>query len=70
MRNKMSVIYSLCKLNFVENRIVIYLMKRMAPVEISKAIRIPSAIGTDVEEEEEEVTFLCCIDDKNKRDEQ
>jgi len=39
----------------------------MAPVKISKAIRIPRVIGTDVEEEG---IFLCCIDDENKRDEQ
>jgi len=50
-----------------KKRNVIYLIKRTVPVEISKAITIPKAIGTN--DDDEEVTFLCCIDD-NKRDEQ
>jgi hypothetical protein len=32
----------------------------MVPVEISKAIMIPKATGID---DDEELTFLCCIDD-------
>jgi len=32
----------------------------MVPVEISKAIMITKATGIDVDEE---LTFLCCIDD-------
>jgi hypothetical protein len=48
---------------------VIYLIRRMVPVEISKAITIPKAAG--INDDEDDVTFLCCIDDNdNKRDEQ
>lgn len=53
-----------------DKAILIYLIKRMAPVERNKTIIIPRAIGTDGDEKGEEVTFLCCIDDDNKRDEQ
>ncbi len=49
-----------------KKRNVIYLIKRTVPVEISNAITIPKAIGTN---DDEEMIFLCCIDD-NKRDEQ
>lgn len=46
-----------------------YLIKTMAPVERSTAIRIARVIGTN--DEDEGWTFLCSIDDDdNKRDEQ
>jgi hypothetical protein len=50
----------------IDKKNVIYLIKRTVPVEISKTITIPKA--TEIEDDDE-MTFLCCIDD-NKRDEQ
>lgn len=49
-------------------RNVIYLIKSMVPVVIRKAIIIPITIGKD--NDGDEMIFLCCIDDGNKRDEQ
>jgi hypothetical protein len=43
------------------------LIKRKVAVEISKTITIPKTI--DIDNDDEDATFLCCIDD-NKRDEQ
>lgn len=48
-----------------------YLIKTMAPVERSNAKRIPRVIGRNVVEEDDELNFLCWLDDEdNKRDEQ
>lgn len=64
---QMKFLISVGRVNWKMN----YLIKTMAPVERSKPRRIARLIGTKVDEEDDELIFLCWIDEEdNKRDEQ